>query len=258
MKKKALIILAVGFVAILFAQALSIHAQEQESQLLLIYDAYVHPSKVADFVKATRAEVALYEKYKFPYAWSTYSTFDNHFYFIIYVDNFAAIDKVFEAFNKIEQEAGKEYQEMIDMFAGTFQFVQPQIFLLDYGLSLISEGATDDPDARNIFWDIHYVYGGMEAEYEKNLKKIQDLFISKKATQDWYCYKAVIGEETPVYYFATASKSPVEFYTENRKMWDALGEEIGPYYEKSIKLLRKRDEKRGWYREGLSYTPPEK
>jgi hypothetical protein len=259
MKRKVSIFLVVaGFVAILSSQALLTHAQEQKSQYFLVYEACVHPSKAADFAKAARAEVALYGKYKFPYAWEAYSTFDGHFYFIIAVDNFADIDKVFAGFDKVAKDAGKEYEDLLDMFAGTYQFVRPQVFMLDLGLSLVSEDAAPDPEATGIFWDIHYVHGGMDAEYEENVKAIQSLFKSKGIVQNWYCYKAVMGEETPMYYFVTSAKGPVDFYTTNNEMWAKVGDEATPYYQKFIKLLRKREEKRGWYRKGLSYTPPDK
>jgi hypothetical protein len=259
MRSKISIVLIVGFVVCLCLSTNTIQAQEQKSQLYVIWDAVVQPSKVVDFVAATRAEVVLYTKHKFPYAWNVAKTFDNHFYFLIPVDNFAAIDSVFEAFDKIEEKAGKEYQELNDMFEGTYEYVQPQIYLLNYELSLISEEETAESEEANyLSWDIHYIHAGKESEYEKLVKEFQALCKSKNVSQDWYCYQAVIGEKTPAYYMVATAKDAVDFYTQNAKMWDALGEEGGPYYQKFMKLLRKREEKSGRQRPDLSYTPKEK
>jgi len=259
MKRKVSIFLAVGFVAILFSQFSLAQAQQPKGQLYIIWEPVVQPSKVVDFVEATRAEVALYAKYKFPYAWETASRSDYHFYFLIPVDNFAAIDSVFEAFDKIEATAGKEYQELLDMFEGTYEYVQPQIYFLNYELSLISEQETAEPEGANFLcWDIHYIHGGKEGEYEKLQKEFKALCKSKNVSQNWYCYQAVIGEKTPVCYWLTIAKDAIDFYTQNAKMWDALGEEGGEYYQKMRTLIRKREMKTGRSRPGLSYRPTEK
>jgi hypothetical protein len=259
MRSKISVLLMVGFVVCLCSSTLLAQEKEQKAQLYVIWEAVVQPSKVADFVAATRAEVALYAKYKFPYAWHTSSRFDNHFYFLIPVDNFAAIDSVFEAFNKVEETAGKEYQELLDMFEGTYEYIQPQIYLLNYELSLISEeGAAESEGENFLCWDIHYIHGGKEREYEEIVKEFQALYRSKNTSQDWYCYQAVIGEKNPVYYFVTSAKDAVDFYTQNAKMWDALGEEGDSFYQKLMNLLRKREMKTGRPRPDLSYTPEEK
>jgi hypothetical protein len=256
MKRRIYIVLAACLVAILLSPASLVQAQDNKSQLYVIWDAVVQPSKAASFAAAARAEVVLYAKYKFPLAWDTYSTFDNHFYFLFAVEDFAGIDRLFDAFNKLEEAAGDEYQELLDMFAGTYEYLQPQIYLLNYELCLISGKPAPESETGNfIGWDIQYVQGGKEREYEKLIKEFQAFCKSKNVAQDWYCYQAVMGAETPVYYWATAAKDAVDFYTQNAQMWDVLGEEGAPYYRKLVSLLRKREMKTGSYRPGLSYKP---
>jgi hypothetical protein len=65
-------------------------------------------------------------------------------------------------------------------------------------------------------------------------------------------------DKTPVYYWVTTAKNAVDFYTQNEKMWEALGEGADSFYEQFMNLVRKRDMKTGWYRPGLSYMPEEK
>ncbi|GAF88438.1 unnamed protein product, partial [marine sediment metagenome] len=76
--------------------------------------------------------------------------------------------------------------------------------------------------------------------------------------QSWYCYQGIIGPETPVHYMVANAKNPIDFYTQNAKMWKSLGEEGDSFHQKFMNLLRKREHKQGWFRPDLSYIPKEK
>ena len=258
MRGKSLVLL-LGLVFCLCALSILAQAQEQKAQLYVIWDVVVKPSTVGDFEAATKEEVALYAKYKFPYTWTVSRTSDNHYYFLIPVENFAGIDDIFTAFDKVEEMAGEEYQKLLDLFAGSYEYVQPAVYSLNYELSFLPGKKEAESEGRNfICWDIHYITTGKEEEYTKLIMGLQDLFRSKNVSQAWYCYQGIMGEKTPVYYWVSRAKNAVDFYTQNAKMWEALGEEGGSFYEKIMKLIRKREKKTGWYRPDLSYTSKEK
>jgi len=258
MKTKVLIVL-VSFVVCLCGFTTLAQDQEKKAQLYVIWDAVVKPSSVADYEAAIKEEVALYAKYKFPYNWSTYHTFDNHYYFLIPVENFAGIDDIFKAVDKVEEMAGEEYQKMHDLFVGSYEYVKPTVFSLNYELSLLPEKKETESEGGDfICLDIDYVTAGKEQEYEKIIKEFQHLFQSKNVSQAWYCYKGIMGEKNPVYHWVSTAKNEVDFYTQNEKMWEALGEEGGSFYKQFMNLVRKREEKTAWYRPGLSYMPEKK
>ncbi len=258
MKTKVTIVL-VSFVVCLCGFTTLAQAQEQKAQLYVIWDAVVKPSTVADFEAATKEEVALYAKYKFPYQWTVSQTFDGHYYFLIPVENFAGVDDLFAAFDKVEETAGEDYQKLEDLFVGSYEYTQLGVFSLNYELSLLPEKKEAESEGGNfICWDIHYITAGKEQKYEKIIKEFKGLCKSKNISQAWYCYQGIMGDKTPVYYWVTVAKNAVDFYTQNEKMWETLGEEGGSFYEQFMNLVRKRDMKTGWYRPGLSYMPKEK
>jgi len=261
MKSKVSIILMVCFVVSLCALTTLAQAQEQKAQLYVVWDIVVKPSKVGDFEAASKEEVALYAKYKFPYAWSVSRTSDYHYYYLIPVENFAAIDNIFKAFDKVAKMAGEEYKEMLDKFIGTYEYVQPSVYSLNYELSFFSEKQKEKAGEENfVFFDIFYFKTGKEKEVEKLMKEMIALVEEKGAAeaQSWYCYQGIMGAETPVYLYTARAKNAIDFYTQNAKMWDLLGEESGELYRKIMANVRKREPKNGWYRPDLSYIPKEK
>jgi hypothetical protein len=258
MKTKVSIVL-VSFVVCLCGFTTLAQAQEQKAQLYVIWDVVVKPSTVGDYEAATKEEVALYAKYKFPYTWTVSRTFDNHYYFLIPVENFAGIDDIFTAFDKVEEMAGEEYKKLQDLFVGSYEYVQPAVYSLNYELSFLPEKKEAESEEGNfICWDIQYINAGKEEEYEKLIKEFQHLFQSKNVSQAWECYQGIMGEKNPVYYWVTTAKNAVDFYTQNAKMWEALGKEGDSFYEKLMNLIRKREMKTGWLRPDLSYMPKEK
>jgi len=261
MRGKISVFLVVGLVISLCALTTLAQAQEQKAQLYAIWDVVVKPSKVGDFEAAAKEEVALYAKYKFPYAWSVSRTFDNHYYYLFPVENFAAIDNIFTAFDKVAKMAGEEYQEMLDLFTGTYEYVQPSVYSLNYELSFFSEKQKEKAGEENfVYFDIFYLKSGKEKEVEKLMKEMIALAKKTGATevQSWYCYKGIIGAETPIYYMVTRAKNAIDYFTRNEKMWELLGEESGELYRNIMANVRKQEKKRGWFRPDLSYIPKEK
>jgi len=64
-----------------------------------------------------------------------------------------------------------------------------------------------------------------------------------------------IGWETPVYIGCLFGKNQIDFRTQNRKMWDLLGEEGTMLFREWISFTRKRDSMELWRVPSLSYNP---
>jgi 3-methyladenine DNA glycosylase Tag len=67
-----------------------------------------------------------------------------------------------------------------------------------------------------------------------------------------------MGLDGPVMVSAATANNPREFYEENAKAWEALGEEAGKIKQKIMKYVTKQEQKTGWYQRELSYTPAKK
>ena len=67
-----------------------------------------------------------------------------------------------------------------------------------------------------------------------------------------------MGLDGPVMVSAATANNPREFYEENAKAWEALGEEAGKIKRKMMKYVTKQEQKTGWFQKELSYTPAKK
>ena len=67
-----------------------------------------------------------------------------------------------------------------------------------------------------------------------------------------------MGTDGPVLVSIATAKNAIEFYEENAKAWQALGEEAGKIKRKMMKYVTKQEQKTGWFQKELSYTPVKK
>jgi len=256
MKRKILIFLMVTILFGLCALTNLAQAQEQKAQLYLVADVIVKPSEVSQFVKAVKEEVAFYSKYKYTYSWNVYSSVDNHYYFVMPVNDFSDIDNFYKAGGEVADKAAEEYQAMGNLFKGTYEYMRFSVSTFRPDLSIIAENPKSAEGETNFLcWDFHYVKPGMENEYEELLQEFKALSKKKGIIQSWSAMVGGLGNDQPVYVMIARAKNAVDFYSDNAKMWGSLGEEGSALYQKFMKILRKRETKTGWYRPELSYTP---
>jgi len=69
--------------------------------------------------------------------------------------------------------------------------------------------------------------------------------------------KGDLGFEGSVYIGVVYGKSAADMWSQNKKMWELLGEEGGAIFQKWIGISNKRDYKQFWHSERLSYYPEE-
>ena len=104
-------------------------------------------------------------------------------------------------------------------------------------------------------WDVHYIKPGKEKEYFESLKNDFLPKVNEYKYGDPILFlQGGIGTEAPMYIGVSYGKSDVDFLQENKKMWDAFGEDGDKMYQKFIPLLRDRDKIEFWFRRDLSYT----
>ena len=100
-----------------------------------------------------------------------------------------------------------------------------------------------------------FVDPAKEAEYRQEAKKLTEMLRSADFGDAVNLMIGDVGYEATAYLWTLYGKSPADFWTENEKLWDALGEEGQKLKAKS--LLKKREFKQFWYSEKLSYSPEE-
>lgn len=259
MKGKFSIFLMVSLVVSLCTLTTIAQSEEQKTQLVIVWDVVVHPSKFMEYEATMKEFVALYAKHECPYPWLAYRTSDFHYYFVMPVENFAALDDVFSYFGKVAEKAGKEYEALEKGFAATFESETIGTFYLRYDLSYIpEEPRVTDEEMNFTWWDFYYILPGMEKEAEEICHEWQALFKNNGISDGWSIYVGVMWSDLPVLVVAGGAKSEADYYTQNEKNFQKFGEKLQPLMKKTMDGTRRFEKKTGTILRELSYTPKEK
>jgi len=230
--------------------------KENKSQLFISNKVIVKPAEKNIYIDAAKKEKEYLLDYKYPYPSMVYSTDDNCFYYFTPINNFAEVDSIVEIFNEIEKKDPEGFKEMLETANGTFEYMRQSFCFYRPDLSINNKNPEFPEHLGNTrIWDIHYVKPGMNQQYESIVKELKYLADKNNASQMWNIYYGTIGNEQPVYFGIGAAKNMSEFYDENNKMWEKLGEEGSQLYDKLMHCIRKREIKSGFYRKDLSYFP---
>ena len=236
--------------------------EKPESQIYMIWDEVVKPSKVADYEKAFKHAMDLWKEYSYPYSMYSFNTEDFHYYFSIPINSLDDIDDVFAASEKMGEKMGKDkFAKMHDMFTGTYEYARPIIIHSRPDLSFIPEKKAEETQEANFrYWGICYGIPGMEKEIETAFKKYVDLYSSNNIQNGWETYMGSIGTEMPYYFYVQSGKSQGEFWSiveDINKSNVEMSKEGMKLWNKFMSVLRKYETKTGWYRPDLSYIPQE-
>lgn len=260
MRCKILVFLMVVLVVSLCTLTTLAQAEEQKAQLGLLIEIKVKPTKVNEHVKIIEEMVAKDTKFNLGYAYST--SYDNNFhtYFALPLDNYGDWENYLAAWNKVAEKMGLEkHQDLYKRFADTFEFYKWAFYYYRPELSINPENPRLKPgEGKFNFWDIMYVKPGKESEAEAIFKELVALGKSKNTSEQIRIYAGDIGTEQPVYMGVLSAKDSVDFFTHNRKMWEAVGEEGSLLFQKLMTLLRKRESRQVWHSPEHSYIPKEK
>ncbi len=230
--------------------------EAKKPQLYVVWDILVKPSMVDEFEAVSKEELALYDKYEFPLSWYAYSTRDFHYYYIMKIENFAAIDEAHKAFGEIKEKMGDQYKVLMDRYAGTFEYAQSGIYKYLPELSYMPENPRLKKEEMNFFrMSFLYIDTSKEKKVEEIAKKWASLSKSKNVPDPYYLYAGSMGTEMPLYVVIEGGKSAADFFTHLEKRKVLLGKEGEQLWKEALSTLRKGEEKIGWVRPDLSYIP---
>jgi len=235
-------------------------AQEQKTQLYVVWDCVVNPSTASEYEAAAKVQIELFTKYNFPYPWSAYATNDFHYYFIIAVDNFGGVDKVYEAMGEVAEKAGEEYQKMMKGFEGTYEYMRMGMYYFRPDLSYSPENPRLSSGEGNfVHWSFYYIKAWKRNEAVELAKKWVAWQKSKNNPDGYNLHIGDLGTDEPVFVVTGAGKSAGDYFTQSEKFGETLGEdgmaELTALWEKTYNLCRKYEEKTGRPCRDLFYTP---
>ncbi|UCC40096.1 MAG: hypothetical protein JSV96_01150 [Candidatus Aminicenantes bacterium] len=260
MKGKISSFLVVGFVVGLLLLPNLSQAEEQKAQLFFVEEVVVKPSMVAEYEAYVRNVLDLVNKHGFPYPWTVFSTKDLHYFFVLPVDSYAAIDSFFKALEKLYAKIGKENAQALQKkVVGTYKHFRYSCYRHVPEMSYHPENPRLKPEEENfVYMGYSYVIGGKEGEVKDYVKKVAEFCKEKNTTNRWDTYACEFGTDMPLYVSLEFGKSAGDFWTQEDEFHEAHEEEIMKMLPKYLACFRKFEYKTGWLRPELSYMPKEK
>jgi hypothetical protein len=222
----------------------------------LIWEDVVYPSEAVAYENMTRKQMELYTDQNFPHKIDVYNTTDFTYYWVVKADNYAFIDTLYMDFNDLYRNAPDRVNEIREGFAGTHESTRSWTCYSDAELSFQptgQEGTTEE--GPYLFMGFCYPLKGMMEEAREAMKGFVRVASAKGAKLGWDTYIGDLGVDAPMFFWSSSAKDPVEFYSLNSADFDIMGEEADELWNDLRNVMRKYEEKQGWYREDLSYDP---
>jgi hypothetical protein len=259
MKRKISIFLIVGFVVGLCALPALTQAQEQKPQLVAIWDVVVYPAHFTEYEAAMKDYVDLLVKHNPPFTWDAYRTNDFHYYFVVPVENLAALDKVFNWFGDVEKKAEKEYAAIEKKMVGTYESQTVGTFYFRPDLSYVpKEPRITEEETNFIWWEFFYNLPGMEKEAEEIAHEWQALYKNAGIPDGESIYMGAMWSDLPVLVVVGGAKSEADYHVQKEKNLQKFGDKFMSLMKKTMDINRKFVWKTGTILRELSYTPEEK
>jgi hypothetical protein len=257
MGKRIFVAILVCFLAGLGSLAMSARAQEKP-QLWTVWEFTVKPPKDEAFYQAFKGMVALMAKHKFSYSMYAHSVNQFRYELATPLKNYADLENLYKAWDDLAKKAGDEWKNLWKAFEGAYECMDQSNWYWRPDLSYAPTSPRLKPEEEKfLLEDVFYVEPGKEADFEAVSKDLMALCKNKNITeQAIQVFVCDIGPGMPVYEGSGAGKDMIDFWDNNRKMWDKLGKDGEALVAKCLTLIRKREWRQGWFLPELSYIVP--
>jgi hypothetical protein len=237
------------FILSLFTNAFS----QREDKVWLFDEAVIKPEQVQNFEKSLKEVIKLFKENSYPYDIQVYRGYlDFKYYFVWELETPSSYEDVTSASRECWSKIDKAvYDNYVQWFESDRQFVVRELGKYSYHPE---KPRIAWSEVNYAVWDMHYVKFDKVQEYNELIGKFTELLNKHNFDDPVLMLTGMVGTENPMFMAALVGKDDIDMKQQNRKMWNAFGEEGGELYKKMIPLLRDRDYLEVWFRRDLSYT----
>jgi hypothetical protein len=229
--------------------------EEGTGQLWFCWEATVKPAMEDQFIDLQDEIRTHFKEANFSYPISAWTDGAFHYYIFYPVKDYNEKNDVYAALWKAADLWGMDQAnkmwETVETHNTFYIRYLPELSYMP-GNPRLKDGETN-----YAIWDIWYVDPAKDAEFRQGAKKFAEMVKGVGFGDAINLHIGDIGYEGTAYLWTLYGKSPADFWTENEKLWDKLGEEGQKHSNEALKLLKKREFKQFWYVKELSYDPEE-
>jgi len=226
---------------------------EPKGQLWFCWEATVYPSLNSQFIDLQVDFHALFNENDFPYTISAWTDNNFHYYFFYPVESYDDKNGIYGALGPIAQQWGEEkWNKMWETVQSHRTYFLKSLPEMSY---IPEEPRLTNDEQTFAIWDMFYIRPDKDNELRALGKELSELQERKNFKDRIQMITGDLGYEGSVYIGVLYGKSPEDLWSQNKKMWELLGEEGVAIFQKWMNLASKRDYKQFWYLKELSYFP---
>jgi hypothetical protein len=110
-----------------------------------------------------------------------------------------------------------------------------------------------------MFWRFCYILPGKESEFENICMEWVELDKEVNRSDGYDTFVVEMGKEMPLYFWTVRGISAADFHKQQEIYGTKAGEKAMELWtKKTLVLIKKLEDKTGWFRPDLSYIPKEK
>lgn len=233
------------FTATLFAG--SIRAQENEApKMFYVIEEFVAPSQTTEFWKIQTEALEVFDELNLKMTFSCFRTNQNSYYWIVPIESFASIDKLFAqvmANNKALMENGynpsKKFRELSTM--------NTSVVIWNKDLSYNADPVNDEAPANSFHkWVFLYLEAGHEKEAEEALKAYQKYYDGIEDSYTWNIYQLALGNNLPCWILHQSAVSEIAMLQHNKALTEKYGADFKKLWNEFKSHVRDSETVKGW------------
>jgi hypothetical protein len=238
-----LCILFVGFAA------LDTGAQETPTapENFVVFEEFVSTADMATFREVQAKTVKYWKKHELGVPVYCYLNDDNAYYWVVPIENFAAIDVLFEkvgALTKKMEEDGFDGQQAFRDLSNT----RTSVIHWEKDLSYHPDGKYGQrKDNGYVEWAFLYMKQGHEKEATEVVKKYIDFYNSIPESSEWDLYSVVFGHDTPCWILMNRATSEMALRAHEKDLNEKYGDKFKELWADFALHVRKIENKKGWF-----------
>ncbi len=254
---KKLSFLSLGALALL---GMSGSAVAQDSQMMFVYQETVKPSMVQEYEAGTKEFIkAMAGSQLDPAAFQfqTIMTSEFDYFYVMQVDGFAGIDKMYANYQMMMESMGPEHAKKMQNLSSQAVTHGASFAIMlrpDLSYDVASTEISGDMPFRKYWW--WHVIPGKEMELEAVAKEYAAMYTKHNVQNGFRIYQVMMGGDLPLYLVVASAKDEAEFVTRNKMLEESMGYEAQQLQMKALKVARKIVIQEGWVRPDLSYPQP--
>ncbi len=248
--------ISIVLILLMVAPFLGLAQEEKSYQAFWVHEDRVKPGMRGTYEEITKDLVAACKEHNIQETqWITLRMNDNTYLYVTPINSMADLDK--NGFATLSEKMGADnmnalfarYNETYNKHGDYVIYLNKDLSYMPGGISQTIEGE----DYRIMYYN--YVTPENDKAFADTMKKIKASFEKHNSKMNYRVYKSGFGTMGTFYMVAVASEGEAQGAQLGDENWELMKDDFGPLLTELNKHTSKMEERRGWMRPDLAYSP---